>query len=64
MVENGHHPEWQAMHRLRRQLCNAVDNGQLSVEDATNHFEAERKRVIKEFKQRLENEHGEFKVSA
>ena len=24
----------------------------------------ERKRVIKEFKQRLENEHGEFKVSA
>ena len=35
MTENGHHPEWQAMYRTRKKLCKAVDNKQLTIEEAT-----------------------------
>ncbi len=64
MKTNGHHPEWQEMYRLRKQFCKQVDNNQLTVEEAIRQFETERQRVIKAFKQRLEQELGKQKVTS
>jgi hypothetical protein len=38
----------EALYALRVRLCRQVDAGTISVREATDHFEAERERVIRE----------------
>lgn len=34
------------LYKLRKELCDQIDTGEISIEDATNTFEHERKRVV------------------
>jgi hypothetical protein len=39
-------PDVVALYKLRKDLCKQVDNGELSVDEATQIFENERDRII------------------
>ena len=64
MQRNKHHPEWRTMALLRKQLCNNVDNGELSVEEASVEFERQRAIQLQRFRERLEQKHGKQKATA
>jgi len=43
----GTHPDLVSLSKYRTELCKNVDNGEMSVEQATVEFENERERVLK-----------------
>ena len=56
--KNGHHPEWRAIYKLRKQLCSSVDSGTITLKDAVEQFEIHRAIMIEKLKERIEKEHG------
>ncbi len=51
-------PDFKRLYSLRKKLCAEVDSGRLSLDDAIDRFEAERKRVIQERMDRLQDRWG------
>ena len=64
MKRNGHHPEWQYMYNLRKDICNSVKQGDISLETAIEEFERKRTEIIKKLRDRLEKENGRQTDSA
>lgn len=48
------HPEFKALYTLRKNLCEQVDNGTMSIDDAIDRFENERAQKIDQLRKRLD----------
>lgn len=53
------HPEFKALYSLRKSLCEQVDNGTMSIDDAIDRFENERAQKIDQLRKRLERNDSE-----
>ena len=56
--KNSSSPEWQAMYQLRKELCNSVDSGRVTLEDAIEQFEIHRAIMVDKLRERIEKKHG------
>ena len=54
MLKYGDIPEWREINQYRIQLCNEVNNGIISLEEAIDLFEDKRAEKIEQLKHRLE----------
>jgi len=54
MLKYGDIPEWREINQYRIQLCEKVNNGTISLEDAIDRFEDKRNEKIEQLRHRLE----------
>ena len=54
-LANSHiEPEYKELYRFRLELCQQVDAGQISLDEAIDRFEAERARKVESLRKKLE----------
>ncbi|MGH8501759.1 MAG: hypothetical protein ACREVE_04675 [Gammaproteobacteria bacterium] len=58
LVRHEGDPAFTYLYSLRQDLCDKVDQRTITLNDAIDHFEAERQRVIDERQERLQERRG------